>query len=31
MALSGVLTSIVFLIVILAHTAAIFVVTPCGG
>ena len=30
MALSGVLTSIVFLIVILAHTAAVFVVTPCG-
>ena len=31
MALSGVLTSIVFLIVILAHTAAVFVVIPCGG
>jgi hypothetical protein len=31
MALSGVLTSIVFLIVILAHTAAVFVVTPCGA
>jgi hypothetical protein len=30
MALSGVLTSIVFLIVILAHTAAVFVVIPCG-
>ena len=30
MALSGVLTSIVFLIVILAHTAAVFVVVPCG-
>lgn len=30
MALSGVLTSIVFLIVILAHTAAVFVMTPCG-
>jgi len=26
-----VLTSIVFLVVILAHTAAIFVVIPCGG
>jgi len=31
MAMSGVLTSIVFLVVILAHTAAIFVVIPCGG
>jgi uncharacterized membrane protein len=31
MALSGVLTSIVFLIVILAHTAAVFVVLPCGA
>ena len=31
MAMSGVLTSIVFLVVILAHTAAIFVVVPCGG
>ncbi len=30
MALSGVLTSIVFLVVILAHTVAVFVVTPCG-
>jgi hypothetical protein len=30
MALSGVLTSIVFLIVIIAHTAAVFVVSPCG-
>jgi hypothetical protein len=30
MALSGVLTSIVFLIVIIAHTAAVFVMTPCG-
>ena len=30
MALSGVLTSVVFLIVIIAHTAAVFVVTPCG-
>lgn len=31
MALSGVLTSIVFLIVILAHTVAVFVVIPCAG
>lgn len=31
MALSGVLTSVVFLLVILAHTAAVFVVTPCGA
>ena len=31
MALSGVLTSVVFLLVILAHTAAIFVVLPCFG
>ncbi len=31
MALSGVLTSIVFLIVIIAHTAAVFTVIPCGG
>lgn len=31
MALSGVLTSIVFLVVILAHTAAVFVVIPCAG
>ena len=30
MALSGVLTSVVFLIVILAHTATVFVVVPCG-
>lgn len=30
MAMSGVLTSIVFLVVILAHTVAVFVVTPCG-
>jgi hypothetical protein len=30
MALSGVLTSIVFLVVIVAHTAAVFVMTPCG-
>ncbi|HEX5971050.1 MAG TPA: hypothetical protein VFY85_03935 [Gemmatimonadaceae bacterium] len=30
MAMSGVLTSIVFLIVIIAHTAAVFVMTPCG-
>lgn len=29
MALSGVLTSVVFLIVILAHTAAVFVMMPC--
>jgi len=29
MALSGLLTSVVFLIVILAHTAAVFVVVPC--
>lgn len=31
MALAGVLTSIVFLIVIIAHTAAVFVVVPCGA
>ena len=31
MALSGVLTSLIFLIVIIAHTAAIFAVIPCGG
>jgi hypothetical protein len=31
MALSGVLTSVTFLIVILAHTAAVFVVIPCAG
>jgi len=31
MALAGVLTSVVFLIVILAHTAAVFVVLPCNG
>jgi hypothetical protein len=31
MALAGVLTSLVFLIVILAHTAAVFVVLPCNG
>ena len=31
MALSGMLTSIVFLVVILAHTAAVFVVIPCAG
>lgn len=31
MALSGVLTSLVFLVVIVAHTAAVFVVIPCGG
>lgn len=31
MALSGVLTSIVFLVVILAHTAAVFVVLPCAA
>ena len=30
MAMSGVLTSIVFLVVILAHTVAVFAVTPCG-
>jgi hypothetical protein len=29
MALSGVLTSVVFLIVIVAHAAAVFVVVPC--
>jgi len=31
MALSGVLTSIIFLIVIIAHTAAVFAVIPCSG
>jgi hypothetical protein len=31
MALSGVLTSFVFLVVIIAHTAAVFVVVPCGA
>jgi hypothetical protein len=31
MALSGVMTSLVFLVVILAHTAAVFVVLPCNG
>ena len=31
MALAGVLTSVVFLLVILAHTVAVFVVLPCFG
>jgi hypothetical protein len=31
MALSGVLTSATFLIVVIAHTASIFLVSPCQG
>jgi hypothetical protein len=31
LALSGVMTSIVFTIAVLAHTVSIFIVGPCGG